>query len=400
MFFSSTMRKAYMKRDLTPDVLRGFALLGILLVNIQFMALSSEFGARGVWVQGIANSIAAFILFAVFQGKFYLIFSFLFGYSAGYIVRKQRANRPRWIKRCIVLMMLGVLHFSLLWHGDIIFLYGLFGLLLVPFLFRTEKTLSVWSYVLYGVFTVLLLGLATALIIDERVVTPTLPAAMPEATLDGVLRGGSYLDSIAPRIEMWMYGISGGLLLQGGFVFAAFLMGLRLARKQFLSLVVDAPQNNRMIRRGLVFGLPLQILAAAIFMQNEYTAQPSEAVFLAAIAVTFVAAPLLSMAYIGIMRKLVAERPAVVAWLAPAGRMSLTMYISQSVVTSLIFGPWGLGLFQEVAMWLVMMIAILVWLVLIAVAQIWLRTFTQGPLEWCVHAITKDRRAPTPSAIS
>jgi uncharacterized protein len=400
MFFSSTMRKAYMKRDLTPDVLRGFALLGILLVNIQFMALSSEFGARGVWVQGIANSIAAFILFAVFQGKFYLIFSFLFGYSAGYIVRKQRANRPRWIKRCIVLMMLGVLHFSLLWHGDIIFLYGLFGLLLVPFLFRTEKTLSVWSYVLYGVFTVLLLGLATALIIDERVVTPTLPAAMPEATLDGVLRGGSYLDSIAPRIEMWMYGISGGLLLQGGFVFAAFLMGLRLARTQFLSLVVDAPQNNRMIRRGLVFGLPLQILAAAIFMQNEYTAQPSEAVFLAAIAVTFVAAPLLSMAYIGIMRKLVAERPAVVAWLAPAGRMSLTMYISQSVVTSLIFGPWGLGLFQEVAMWLVMLIAILVWLVLIAVAQIWLRTFTQGPLEWCVHAITKDRRAPTPSAIS
>ena len=389
-----------MKRDLTPDVLRGFALLGILLVNIQFMALSSEFGARGVWVQGIANSIAAFILFAVFQGKFYLIFSFLFGYSAGYIVRKQRANRPRWIKRCIVLIMLGVLHFSLLWHGDIIFLYGLFGLLLVPFLFRTEKTLSVWSYVLYGVFTVLLLGLATALIIDERVVTPTLPAAMPEATLDGVLRGGSYLDSIAPRIEMWMYAISGGLLLQGGFVFAAFLMGLRLARKQFLSLVVDAPQNNRMIRRGLVFGLPLQILAAAIFMQNEYTAQPSEAVFLAAIAVTFVAAPLLSMAYIGIMRKLVAERPAVVAWLAPAGRMSLTMYISQSVVTSLIFGPWGLGLFQEVAMWLVMMIAILVWLVLIAVAQIWLRTFTQGPLEWCVHAITKDRRAPTPSAIS
>jgi uncharacterized protein len=389
-----------MKRDLTPDVLRGFALLGILLVNIQFMALSSEFGARGVWVQGIANSIAAFILFAVFQGKFYLIFSFLFGYSAGYIVREQRANRPRWIKRCIVLMMLGVLHFSLLWHGDIIFLYGLFGLLLVPFLFRTEKTLSVWSYVLYGVFTVLLLGLATALIIDERVVTPTLPAAMPEATLDGVLRGGSYLDSIAPRIEMWMYGISGGLLLQGGFVFAAFLMGLRLARTQFLSLVVDAPQNNRMIRRGLVFGLPLQILAAAIFMQNEYTAQPSEAVFLAAIAVTFVAAPLLSMAYIGIMRKLVAERPAVVAWLAPAGRMSLTMYISQSVVTSLIFGPWGLGLFQEVAMWLVMLIAILVWLVLIAVAQIWLRTFTQGPLEWCVHAITKDRRAPTPSAIS
>ncbi|MFN5927896.1 MAG: DUF418 domain-containing protein, partial [Roseiflexaceae bacterium] len=80
-------------------------------------------------------------------------------------------------------------------------------------------------------------------------------------------------------------------------------------------------------------------------------------------------------------------------------RMSLTMYISQSVVTSLIFGPWGLGLFQEVATWLVMLIAIVVWLVLSAIAQIWLRTFTQGPLEWCVHAITKERRVSPPSAI-
>jgi uncharacterized protein len=79
--------------------------------------------------------------------------------------------------------------------------------------------------------------------------------------------------------------------------------------------------------------------------------------------------------------------------------MSLTMYISQSVVTSFIFGSWGLGLFQELALWVVMLVAILVWLVLSAIAQIWLRTFTQGPLEWCVHAITKDRRSPTMNAL-
>lgn len=388
-----------MKRDLTPDVLRGVALLGILLVNIQFMALSSEYGARGIWVQGIANSITAFILFAVFQGKFYLIFSFLFGYSAGYIVREQRANRPRWIKRCIVLMMLGVLHFSLLWHGDIIFLYGLFGLLMVPFLFRTDKTLKVWSYILYSVFALVLLGLATVFYIEERSFPPAQSGVLPEAGLDGVLRSGTYIESIAPRIEMWIWGFSGGLLLQGGFVFAAFLLGLRLARSQFLSAVVDAAQNNRMIIRGLGIGLPLQILAAAIFMRNEHTAQPSEAIFLSAIALTFVAAPPLSMAYISVIRKLVDERPATVAWLAPAGRMSLTMYIGQSVITSLIFGSWGLGLFQELALWVVMVVAILVWLGLVMFAQIWLRTFAQGPLEWFVHVITKDRRDRTPSVM-
>ncbi len=379
-----------MKRDVTPDVLRGFALLGILLVNIQFMALSSEFGARGTWVQGIANSVSAFILFALFQGKFYLIFSFLFGYSAGYIVRDNPGNRPRWIKRCIVLMILGVLHFSLLWHGDIIFLYGLFGLLLVPFLFRTDKTLNVWSLLLYGVFAFVLLGLATTLFIEERSVPPVQSAVLPEVGLDQVLRSGTYVASIAPRMEMWMWGISGGVLLQGGFVFAAFLLGLRLARLQFLSSVVDIQQNNAMITRGLLYGLPLQIIAAAVFVYNELAAQPSEAIFLTAIAVTFVAAPPLSMAYIGIVRRLVAEHPTTVAWVAPAGRMSLSMYIGQSVLVSMIFGPWGLGMFQELALWLVIIVALLVWFVLVVFAQIWLRTRTQGPLEWVVHAITKD----------
>lgn len=382
-----------MKRDVTPDVLRGFALLGILLVNIQFMALSSEFGARGTWVQGIANSVSAFILFALFQGKFYLIFSFLFGYSAGYIVRDNRDNRPRWIKRCIVLMILGVLHFSLLWHGDIIFLYGLFGLLFVPFLFRSDNTLKVWSYLLYGVFALVLLGFATVLFIEERS-GPSVPSVMlSEAQLDVVLRSGTYIASIAPRIEMWMWGVTGGVLLQGGFVFAAFLVGLRLARSQFLSAVVDAPQNNAMITRGLLFGLPLQIIAAAVFVHNEYAGQPSEAIFLSAIAVTFVAAPPLSMAYIGIVRRLVDKHPTTVTWVAPAGRMSLTMYIGQSVLISLIFGPWGLGMFQELPLWLVMIVAILVWFVLVVFAQIWLRIFTQGPLEWVVHAITRERRA-------
>ncbi|MGA1690002.1 MAG: hypothetical protein ACO385_06550, partial [Candidatus Nanopelagicaceae bacterium] len=64
-----------MQRDITPDVLRGFALLGILVVNIQFMALSSDQGARGEWAQGFANGSATWIMVAIFAGKFYLLFS-------------------------------------------------------------------------------------------------------------------------------------------------------------------------------------------------------------------------------------------------------------------------------------------------------------------------------------
>ena len=66
-----------MQRDTAPDVLRGFALLGILVVNIQFMGLNSDQGARGEWTQGFANGAATFLIAALFAGKFYLLFSFL-----------------------------------------------------------------------------------------------------------------------------------------------------------------------------------------------------------------------------------------------------------------------------------------------------------------------------------
>ncbi len=84
--------KAGAQRDIAPDVLRGFALFGILVVNIPFMALSSENGARGEYVQGALNGSVALLMLALFAGKFYILFSFLFGFSSGYIVKNERSN--------------------------------------------------------------------------------------------------------------------------------------------------------------------------------------------------------------------------------------------------------------------------------------------------------------------
>ena len=150
-----------MQRDIAPDVLRGFALLGILVVNIQFMGLNSSEGARGEWTLGFANGSATFIIASIFAGKFYLLFSFLFGYSSNYIIRGERSNRARWIKRCFALIALGALHFTFLWHGDIIFVYGLFGLLLTPFFFRKDKTLKIWTRIIFIVTSTFILLVAT-----------------------------------------------------------------------------------------------------------------------------------------------------------------------------------------------------------------------------------------------
>ena len=378
------------QRDTAPDVLRGFALLGILVVNIQFMGLSSDQGARGEWTQGFANGSATFLIASLFAGKFYLLFSFLFGYSSNYVIRNDRANRPRWIKRCFVLIAFGAIHFTFLWHGDIIFMYGLLGLLLTFFFFRADRTIQIWTQVVFSISTVFIVLFGVLTIIVEHVLKEDL-GVTTESSLDVILQNGTFLESIPARIEVWLLSISSGIFIQGGLAFAAFLLGLRLARSNFLSSPIDKAANSKLMKKGLIFGLPIQIIAAVIFLQNEQASQPSESIYLLSLFASILAAPLLSMFYVGVIRKLVEERPHLVLWMKPAGKMSLTIYISQSVITSLIFSPWGLGLFQDLQTWQVFILAFGIWLLLSYFAAQWLKRFDQGPLEKMVSSLTRNR---------
>ena len=378
------------QRDTAPDVLRGFALLGILVVNIQFMGLSSDQGARGEWTQAFANGSATFLIAALFAGKFYLLFSFLFGYSSNYVIQNDRSNRARWIKRCFVLIAFGAIHFTFLWHGDIIFMYGLLGLLLTIFFFKEDRTLKMWSRIIFSISTVLVVLIGALAYIAEYLLKEDLGSSTVPS-LDEILRNGTFLDSIPARLEVWLLSISSGIFLQGGLAFAAFLLGVRLARSNFLSSPIDKAANSKLIKKGLVFGLPIQLIAAAILLRNEQATEPSESIYLISLFASFVAAPLLSMFYVGFIRKLVEERPHLVLWMKPAGKMSLTIYISQSVITSLIFGPWGLGLFQELQTWQVFLLAFAIWLFLSYFAALWLKRFNQGPLEKLVSSLTRNR---------
>ena len=380
------------QRDIAPDVLRGFALLGILVVNIQFMGLNSGEGARGELTQGLANGTATFIIASIFAGKFYLLFSFLFGYSSNYIIRGDRANRARWIKRCFALIALGALHFTFLWHGDIIFMYGIFGLLLIPFFFRADRTLKIWTRIVFITSSTLVLVVGALVYIAERYL-PTESVQEPmESKLDAVLVNGTFLEAIPARLEIWVYGITTGVFLQGGLAFAAFLLGLRMARSNFLSSPMDAKKNSSLMKKGFFIGAPIQIVAAIALVRNEQKAEPSEAIYLISLFTSFIAAPLMSLFYISVIRKMVEDKPQYVTWMVPAGKMSLTVYISQSVITSLVFGPWGLGLFQKLETWEVVLFAFGIWLALVFLAKIWLQKYDQGPLERLVNTLTRNRK--------
>ena len=355
------------------------------------MGLSSAEGARGEWTLGFADGSATFIIASIFTGKFYLLFSFLFGYSSNYIIRGERANRTRWVKRCFILMTLGILHFTFLWHGDIIFVYGIFGLLLIPFFFRADKTLKIWARVVYLVSSTIILLVGVLVFVGERYFPEESYQTPMDTKLDQLLLNGTFMEAIPARLELWVYGVSTGIFLQGGLAFAAFLLGLRMARSQFLSSPIDKQKNKQLMKVGLLLGAPIQLLSAALLVWNEQKAEPSEATHILALFVSFIAAPLLSMFYVGVIRKFVEEKPHLVSWMKPAGKMSLTIYISQSVITSMIFGPWGLGLFQELQTWQVLLLAIGIWIGLVLFATHWLKKFQQGPLESLMGALTRSR---------
>jgi uncharacterized protein len=160
-------------------------------------------------------------------------------------------------------------------------------------------------------------------------------------------------------------------------VFAAFLVGVLVARKNAL-VDVNKALMKKLIVVGIAIGLPLQLISAYIFVSNE-VGDGSLGIYLLTLAVNFLSAPLLSAAYVGLLW--FASQKLKLALLAAAGRMSLTVYLSQSLVFSIIFSAWGLGQFAKFGVTEVTLIAALTWLGLALFALIYLKSFRKGPME-------------------
>jgi uncharacterized protein len=290
-----------------------------------------------------------------------------------------------------MLIVLGVIHFTLLWHGDILFLYGVFGLILLAFMFRTDRTLAVWAWVLWGVSGFLLVAVSLLTWLAE-----VTGVELEEFTngLDAVMASGTFTEAIVPRLELWVLGASGGILLQGGLVFAAFLVGVLAARKGLLGANISELRTGVMMRWGFGVGLPMQFFAAMLSVSNEVSPTPSEAWYLGSLTLGFMTAPLLSMGYLGAVAVLVQRTPELVAWMKYPGRASLTNYLLQSVFLSMIFGAWGLGLFQVVDYWVALLMGVAIYLVLAGMSVLWLGRFRQGPMEVLMAGLTRKDRRP------
>ena len=374
-------------RDLVPDVLRGFALLGIVVVNVAYFATDVANGLTGDALVTQGDRIAAFLVHALALGKFYLLFSFLFGYATVYALKRGPEGVPRWKGRSRALLVFGALHAVLLFIGDILFIYGVLGLLLAPLLFAEQRRLRQATRGSYAIGSALLIAMVALIWLGEQQgadVSTTMTTAY-----DALVRQGDALAAIPARASLWLQTLPFIALLQGPIAFAAFLVGLRSARVRLLSGRAEGVRLGRWLAWGLGVGLPVQIGLAAAWLANETSSSRFEAVAFGSTVASIVTAPLLSAGYLAAVVALLRARPAVLGWLAAAGRWSLTTYLSQSVVLSLVFSGWGLDLYQRVPYGFVVAIAVGVGVGLSLLAALLAPALGKGPMERLLGRVTR-----------
>ena len=169
---------------------------------------------------------------------------------------------------------------------------------------------------------------------------------------------------------MWASSLPSGLLLQGGYAFAAMLVGLLAARAQ-VPRSGGGLAPTQLLTWGFGFGLPMQALSGWVAIANNLGSGPSEAIA------------------VGGILWLLERRPAWVTRLRYPGQMSLSTYLLQSTVLATLFGAWGFGLFQSLPYAAAVLVAILTTVALAGFARILLPRTHRGTIEWLLGAWTR-----------
>jgi uncharacterized protein len=371
-------------RLLNVDALRGFALLGILSVNIWLFA--DPYFASGVnnpRYAGLLDIAVRFVVALLFETKFYLLFSFLFGYSftlqMAAAERAGAAFRPRMLRRSAGLVLLGALHGCLLFYGDILHLYGLLCFLLLALYGRQRRTLEIAAVLL--LLAALMLALLGVVMLLSGEGAPDLkPVFAKLAAFHGDARSTrAYVTGEFPStVALLLFG-------QGPSAFAMFLFGMAAGREQMFARVEALrPWLPRILRLGLLGG------AGALLYALASELAPGGALMIFATAVSVLTAPFLTAAYVAGLLMLFDSRHGahLLAALAPMGKLALSNYLMQSLVMALLFTGYGLRLCDELPPIAVMALVAAIYAAQMALSAWWLKRHTHGPAEWLLRMVT------------
>ena len=392
------------ERIVAIDVLRGFAVLGILIVNIQgFARVASAYmnpssgrvlEAADLWTW------AAVYLFA--DTKFISIFSLLFG--AGIAMMSERMAR-RGVsgaglhhRRQLWLLVFGLVHAYLIWHGDILVTYALCGFLLYPLRNLGARKLLWIGGCMVG-FVVLLWGAAQISIPYWPEADRVAAAAEWAPTREDLgaeiaaFRGG-FGDQVVVRapiaLALQTTALLGMLLWRAG---GMMLVGMALYKLGVPAAERSTAFYRRMVLVGLSAGLPLAAAGTAYKIHVDFAWD--RAMFQGGLF-NYVGSVGVALGYVGLVMLMVkaGRFPGLQKRLAAAGRMAFTNYITQSLICAFVFYGHGLGLFERVGGPGQVAIVAGIWALQLAWSPWWLARFRFGPLEWLWRSAAYGKRQP------
>lgn len=372
------------------DVLRGFAIFGILIVNILLFGTPYDVYDQ-IWTAP-ADLAALGLMLAFAEGKFYPVFSFLFGLS--FMIQMQSAERkgtafvPFFVRRMLILLGFGVLHALLLSHFDILVVYALLGLVLLAM-----RNLPGWVFLGLAVVCLAVpFGMRALGGIDAEALGLNFYS---DAERLAIYQQGNFATIFMARLtDLQEYYIS-VIEVSAGKVFAMFLIGAWVGRQGYIQ---QADQYRGwfwlVFWVGVVFGVSGGV-GYAITTLLDWA--PASSLLNLIMRAYFAFSDLaLSALYItGIT--LLCLHP---AWqqrlepLAAVGRMALTNYIGQSVIATTLFYGYGLGLFGTLGPAALLFIAGVIFLLQILFSQWWLQLFKMGPLEWLWRVLSYGKAVP------
>ncbi len=391
-------------RILIIDALRGFSLAGIVIVHMveNYVGAPVPEGAMDAARAGIPDYIVDGFVFLFLRGKFFALFSFLFGLS--FFIQMDSAHnrgedfRLRFLWRLVLLFGIGYVH-HLFYRGDILTIYAVIGLFLIPF-YKTPT-----KYIL-AICGLLFLGLGRYLVFavngsDNLFMQGEFSPSSPEiiAYYETIKNGGIWevFKSNATEGQLMKMDFQLGIFSRGYLTFGFFLFGLIVGRMQFFKNFLE---QRKLTLKVMWWSLGIFItsiaLTALIFapMGPNVTFDNWRAMLgLSAVDLNNIGMTGIILAgFVLLYSKVRAGK--FLSSFAPYGRMALTNYVAQSLIGTFILYGWGLGYLGELRNIYTFLIALLLIAIQMLASSWWLKRFYYGPLEWLWRSLTHAKVYP------
>lgn len=396
-------------RIISLDFIRGIAVLGILFANITafgqpFMAYFWPPAMTGGPTE-MDQSVWVFQMIFV-DFKFRIIFTLLFG--AGLYLFMERAwarGSSRWLqfRRLLFLAMFGLIHYFLIWRGDILTVYALWGIVALSMMKWKAKTQLITGIVLYVIGSLLMLAIMGGNF--AAATSPEIAANFPpeaqeqlanapkeillESKAETLLYGGdSYVAIVTDTVTNQVGNLIQELIFVGlTETLALILIGMALYRYGFFSGALNSAKMKRWGLIGVIGGSVLTVPFALWTAGAGFPFFQTMFAFQALLGITAIFVAIGLMALFALWAPTAAD-----SWLGErfvaAGRMAFSNYLGTSIVLMPVFHGWGLGLFGEFHRLELFGVVAAVWVLMLLWSKWWLDRFRYGPLEWLWRCLT------------